>query len=54
MDSALLYFFGDAELHARVAIIAKMCNRAYQLLDRMLGLDDKELPLEDWIGLAYI
>lgn len=35
----------DAELHTCVTIIAKMCNKTYQLLDRTLGLDEESLEM---------
>lgn len=43
IDSAVPCFVWDAELHARVAIIAKQCNKACQLLDRTLGLHEGSL-----------
>lgn len=35
----------DAELHTCVTIIAKMCNKTYQLLDRTLGLNEESLEM---------
>lgn len=46
-------------MHARVAVIAKTRNKAYQLLDRTLGWMKrvlKEAPLtrpDSWPGLAH-